>query len=353
MRMLSAIWLPIVLAAVLPAQDGQGDQSTPKAWFSKVFHDEGTVFEGAKISHVFPFKNPTAEPHVIKVMQKTCACAMAWLVWDGKEVNYLDVAVHPITVPPGGEGGIKVLLDMTGIRGLKDGTVTMVTDDPQTPSTTVKYQATGVHYFEVTPPSLSFGELSWKEHKEFSFTVTSSHVKQWSILKIGTLPEGIRLQEPQRSEADGKIVYKVSGTIGPDLPPGPAGGTVRLHTDFKDFVIEVMVAADVKQPYTIAPKGFFSFGLVRQAKGSPERLIEIENKDPEHRLELLGAALEDLNRPSKHYRLEVREGTAGKIELVMQIRPGAPQGLIRGNIVLRLSHPKAPRQVIGFSASVR
>ncbi len=267
-----------------------------KQWFKKTVFDAGKVFEGKKIYHEFEFKNPYPVPHKIKWLQKTCSCAQAWLILNGKEIPFNDVVLKTPVVRPGQTGKVKLLLDMTGIRGIKEAEVTVGLDDRKKDYPTLVLKATGIVYFEITPPNISLGELKWNEKKEFRFSVTSKHIKQWKILGWDPLPEGIKLEPPEMEKTKEGIVYKFKGTLGPGIPPGPAGGTIRLRTDFKGHVIEVSVAAEVKRPYKVTPRGFLGFGRVVRSRGK-ERIIKIVNQEKDKALKILSVRLVGLNKP--------------------------------------------------------
>ncbi len=349
-----ALFLHPLPAQEAPAQGpAPGDTAAVRSWFPKTYYDAGTVFEGTKVVHVFPFKNPRSKPHQIKWIQKTCSCSQAWLVIGKKEIPWNEVVHHPVTIPPGGGGGVKLLVDMTGIRGVKEAEVTVGLEEKGIPNPVLKIRALGVVYFEAVPSTISLGRLGWDEKKDFSFTVTSTKVKKWKITGWEALPPGVKLDNPKRTEKDGRITYTFHGTLGPGLPPGPAGGTIKLKTDFKNRVVEVSIAAEVKRPYTVNPEGYLGFGRVWRARGK-EKVIQIENLDPARELRLLDVKLLEMNRPHKWVKVRVEEEDPGKKILVhVRVVPGAPKGHLRGKIRLHLSHPKGPYKTLVFSAFVR
>ncbi len=191
------------------------------------------------------------------------------------------------------------------------------------------------------------------EKKEFRFSVTSKHIKQWKILGWDPLPEGIKLEPPEMEKTKEGIVYKFKGTLGPGIPPGPAGGTIRLRTDFKGHVIEVSVAAEVKRPYKVTPRGFLGFGRVVRSRGK-ERIIKIVNQEKDKALKILSVRLVGLNKPRKYVKVWVEEKDPGiTFEIHVKVVPRAPKGVIRGKIEINLSSTQSPRTVILFSAYIR
>lgn len=344
---------PLAAAFLLFAQPPQEPRAPDPPWFSSAAHDAGRRLEGSVVTHLFPFRNPHAEPRVIRWMQKTCDCAAAFLILSGKEIPADSVREAPVTIPPGGQGGVKLVLSVTECGPLV-GTATLGFGDAEDSPHSVKLSVLGEGHFQVTPPVLALGELLAGESQAFSFRIESAYLEHWTITGIDPLPPGLRLLDPERIEAGGRVIYTVRGTLGPDLTPGRAGGVIRLRTDAVSRPIEIRVGAEVKAPYSVSPPGFLHFGLVRRAQGSPPRTIRIETRDPGHDLKLIDVRLEGLNRPSRWIGIERLEPSRpGRYEVQVAILPGAPPGELRGRLLLVLSHPRAPRHVVEFSAMVR
>ena len=346
--------LAALVAAPLPAAPVTAPEG--RITFAKTFHDEGKVFEGSKLTHLFKFKNESEVTYLMDHLAKTCACAKAWLIQGGEEIEYTKVAMEPRKLPPGGEGAIKVLLDMTGIHSLKDGTATLRFTDPAGGHIhqTVKFQATGMSYFKVEPPSLTFTKMRWDEKKDFSFTVSSPHVEKWSITdwKSG-LPAGVTLAEPEIRQGEKGPVYTFKGTLGPGLKPGVGGGTIKLETDFdKIRFIEFSLLADVVSPLEIS-RNHLGFGVVRQRRGKTLSFT-LTCKDEKHPLQFVRARLTKLNRRLKYLDLQVEEKKPGReYRISLTLKRLIPKGFCKGEILLELSHPFLKEQRVDFGAIVR
>ena len=323
----------------------------PTTWFATVYHDEGQVFLGSRLTRLFPFKNTTAASYTIKRILVLCSGASAWLVFQEREIPASGIVSHPVTIPPGGEGAVKLLVPANHLDQVS-GSAIIETDDPECRMSTLRLQATVAPFFDVVPPSLDLGAVAWNQAKEFAFTVTTGRAGEWSVTQTKALPPGVKLAAPVRSVAGGKTTYSYQGTIGPGLPPGAAGGILRFLTDIPDRPFEFELAARVPAFLEISPPGHIGFGLVLSAEGSPARTVVVEDLDPHHDLRLEAVELGGLNRPSKWVELS-REDGQGRYELTLRILPGAPPGELRGRLILTLSHPGRPRAEITFSAVVR
>ena len=95
-----------------PAQTDVVDPATAtKVEFKAAEFNFGTVKAGAKVSHVFKFRNTGDKPLVIKDAHASCGCTVA------------DWPHDPI--PPGGVGEIKSVFDSAGKQGLQTKTITV------------------------------------------------------------------------------------------------------------------------------------------------------------------------------------------------------------------------------------
>ncbi|MCU0356257.1 MAG: DUF1573 domain-containing protein [Cyclobacteriaceae bacterium] len=84
----------------------------PLLAFEKTDHDFGTIKEGAKVTHVYKFKNTGEVPLIIEDVRPSCGCtAPEW----SKE-----------PVPPGGEGFVKAEFDSSGKPNMQNKTITVV-----------------------------------------------------------------------------------------------------------------------------------------------------------------------------------------------------------------------------------
>jgi hypothetical protein len=100
------------LAAAVLAQPAK-----PRAVFKETSHDLGKVKQGDVVSHEFAFKNAGGAPLVIERVDVTCGCTAA--------------LVSEKTIPPGGEGKVKMTFDSRGYSGRLAKYIYLVSNDSE------------------------------------------------------------------------------------------------------------------------------------------------------------------------------------------------------------------------------
>jgi len=98
--------------------------NAPVADFSEKSHDFGDMNQGDKKEHTFELSNNGKSELVIRNVRSSCGCT----------------AVAPSTkvIAPGESAPIKVTFDSRGKRGRQSKSVTVITNDPKTPTTTLR-----------------------------------------------------------------------------------------------------------------------------------------------------------------------------------------------------------------------
>jgi len=85
----------------------------PKMHFEETVYDFGTITEGTKVRHSFPYTNAGTKPLVIRVARSTCGCT----------VPYFN---DKTPLPPGGKDSIVVVFDSHDKMGPQNKVVTVV-----------------------------------------------------------------------------------------------------------------------------------------------------------------------------------------------------------------------------------
>lgn len=94
-------------------------QQGPKMVFEETEHQFGTIKQGDKVEHTFVFKNDGDAPLVINSAQGSCGCTVPEWPHD------------PIL--PGKTGEVYVIFNSAGKRGLQNKSVTINTNEGDTP----------------------------------------------------------------------------------------------------------------------------------------------------------------------------------------------------------------------------
>ena len=96
----------------------------PVAEFSEKTHDFGTMNQGDKKEHTFQLSNKGKSELIIRNVRSSCGCTA--------------VAPSKKVISPGETAPIKVTFNSQGKRGRQSKSVTVITNDPKTPTTTLR-----------------------------------------------------------------------------------------------------------------------------------------------------------------------------------------------------------------------
>jgi hypothetical protein len=106
----------------------QDKAKAPKIEFESLVFDFGTLTQGESASSSFKFKNTGKSDLLIRKVKTSCGCTA--------------VAPEDKLVPAGGESKIDVTFRSRGKKGKQNKTITVITNDPINPSSTLKVTGT-------------------------------------------------------------------------------------------------------------------------------------------------------------------------------------------------------------------
>jgi Protein of unknown function (DUF1573) len=163
----------LALGAVVLAQAAK-----PRAVFKETSHDFGKVKQGDAVSHEFVFKNAGGALLVIDRVDVTCGCTAA--------------VVSDKTIPPGGEGKIKMTFDSRGYSGRVAKYIYLVSNDSESSRRELSLVAT----IEVPPSAridvdsynVDMGVILEGETASATIVIRSGGEKE---LKVEMVQEGI------------------------------------------------------------------------------------------------------------------------------------------------------------------
>ena len=98
--------------------------NAPVVTFAETSHNFGTINQGDKVEHVFEIKNEGKNDLIIRRVKSSCGCT----------------AVSPSKniISAGETAPIKVVFDSRGKKGKQTKTITVITNDPKNPTTTLR-----------------------------------------------------------------------------------------------------------------------------------------------------------------------------------------------------------------------
>lgn len=346
-------------------------QSQSNPWFDKLRLDLGTFLGDEKATGKFAFRNPTGAEQKFTNVVGSCSCTRA-VFKIGERVYSLDkepVAnslhrlekrdgqevkerVSHITINPGETGEIEVQMDMHGVRGPKEATLSIQTSDQATPQISLAWAAVGAIYFEVNPPDVHLNEMTWNDKKDFQFEISSPLKEDFNVTGHDDLPQGVKLAY-EKTTRNGRAVWVVKGTYGPGVDERANGAVLNFKTDLDGKKVEARLVAFVKGPLTVDPGGFISLGFV-PINETKSKVIKITPSD-DFDLKADRIEFEDLQVPKgSEDKLTAVPSKDGKTLIVtLTVAAGMPRTTIRGKLKVHLNHPMAPMKEFLFNGFVR
>lgn len=242
-----------------------------QAWAEKMFdhtsHDFGMVARGAKVEHVFTFRNPYVEDVRIASVRTTCLCTRPRYTTDVVETYET--------------GQVVATVDTRQFTGRKDATLTVTFDKPfpaEVQLHTYVYIRTDV---VVKPGKVSFGTVPQGTAQQERVTVSYAGRSDWRILSADSGVSYLQPELKERSRRGGSVVYDLTVTLAPDAPAGYLQSRIRLTTNDRNEnarVIEVPVDGIVQADVVVRPTQWLLGELARGATAS--KAIVIQAREP-------------------------------------------------------------------------
>lgn len=209
--------LVLLMVAAAGAWGNQAIRPAPKLVIEETTHSFAPVVDGTIISHDFLVGNAGEEALKISKVQTGCGCA---------------VASFPRQIPPGGEGSITVQVNTSGYGGrdLQE-TISVSTDDPQRPRTTLTIKGKVNAFARVAP---RYARLSGKVGDTLKVVVRITPVAAYPFkITDVKLKNGqhitYELSEPNEA-SEGTYLLTVTNT---KKEAGRYADTITIMTDSK------------------------------------------------------------------------------------------------------------------------
>lgn len=162
----------LVLAVFLTLASSLPALAAPILAVDKPVFDFGTIPQGKKLNHVFKLINKGDSPLTITKTRTSCGCTVA--------------NVSSKTIEPGNSTELKITFDSASFGGKVTKTITVESNDPATPTTTLTIKGTISEDLVVTPRQLNLGQTKAGNSKELSVNLENHGDRTIRILSVTT-----------------------------------------------------------------------------------------------------------------------------------------------------------------------
>ena len=337
--------------------------------------DFGMRIEGEVLNHTYDMKSSGPADLIITTAKPTCGCTVTKLEMVGADgARTLYKFGDPIA--PGTELKLEAQLDTKNKHNSAASKINISCNDPRQ-TVTLGLSTRLDTYFNVSPTSIDFGEVSIADTLERTIEVSGKKPGPFLLTQDarGPGPQGLRIElTPVDPTPEGKAErWTAKVTLGPDAREGPVGFPVSLHSDevvqgaapapdgsTPTYGATVMVTARVRGLISYEPQ-YLSFGLVRPGQ-IVSRSIKVKSYDPEFtfaepKIRLVGpnpakpefawaSSFSHVLRPSQ-------DNKEFDVELTLDGLPETVDGSFQGRVLIETGHPSKPEVEVLFSGVCR
>lgn len=339
------------------------------SWFTVTDLDLGTRVGSEEAVGTFPFRNPRDKAVDWKNIAGSCTCTKAiirlgprryelvskpekQLVRLSKNSNGQEVreVVTQLTVDPGETGEVEVHMEMHGVTGPRQASLDIHTNDDALPQIKLKWHATGAQLFTISPAEVNLNKMTWNESREFTVSVTSPIKKDFNIKRMDDAGKAFQVTYDKAMIGD-VATWTIHGKYGPVDGETGGGGVLKFYTDVQgeaSFLVRVM--AFVQGPLEVKPGGFLMFGRIPKGTELKKEIVFEPNDGV--KIEATKLAFEKLTVKQEYLTVAQRQDN-GKLVLEVVVSKDAPEGLLKGELVVTLNHPLVKEKRIMFNGYVR
>ncbi len=245
---LLAVLLASFCAFSVHGQEPAVPEAAPDAALApKIVCDEPVFDFGEKnntefVEHDYPIRNAGTLSLEIRHVRASCGCT----------------AVKPSqdVIPPGGEASIRARLDLRGRNGFQNKTITVESNDPETPRLMLQLKGTAVQALRAEPSSLFFGRIGPGGARSRTFDIISGQGPIQITSYRADNPGLVLSAVPAEPGSDGGR-HRFVLALDPALPEGSINGTAFVKTDMAgqpEISIPVAAYVVIEPPPAPAPE---------------------------------------------------------------------------------------------------
>jgi len=349
-KRMTVMTLALVLAVAAPFAIAQEKAATtekaaPRLTLVEPVKDFGTVPKGEKINYSFQVKNTGNADLEIIAAKPTCGCTVA----DFDKI-----------IKPGATGKVSAHVDTTNFAGPISKSVTLETNDPNTPTAQVTISAIVKPFVDAYPAGFVRYNLLQGENETQTVTIYSEEDAPLEIVKIESPQPWITVTPRKVEGADmvpnvgrpGQAQYKLDIAVGGnDSKVGPLAEKIKIVTNSTHQPeYWVSVAGIVRPTFRVEPSAI-NFGEVAFNDSAATRTILLRSnnlKTPEvfvvNKVESSVAGVTANVKPTDK---------KGEYELTLQVGKNATPGAVDGQITVHTTDKVRPVVTIPVKAMVK
>lgn len=204
----------LVAGSVAGCVDHPRDARPPQVTFATTAHDAGTVSQGTRLVQTFAVRNAGGLDLTIDNVRTACDCVAT--------------IAGPRTIPPGGTAAIEATCDTARSFGSLSRTITVYSNDPAQPVTTLTLTADVDAAIAADPPALYVGRQAPGARVPFDVRLVFGAPTVGPPAAIDVDGRAITVAGPTIAP-DGTPRLRVA--LRPDAPEGPFTDTIWVRTD--------------------------------------------------------------------------------------------------------------------------
>ncbi len=298
----------LVLVAGFCVASSAGASTWADGLFDELSKDFGSVPRGPAQTHDFHVVNNTKSPVSISNVRVSCGCTSA--------------SATPRTyLKPGEDTYIHAQMDTTRFFGPKSVTIYVQFDRPKFEEVRLWVQANGRNDFNLTPETLSFGQIKRGTAPANSVNVTFYGNPGVRIVSAKGESNYVQPSIVETRRNDSEVVYTLTTKLRPDTPVGKWYTDVWVNTNVASMPqMRVPLTVEVESPLTVSP-AVVSLGSLPMS-GESERRVIVRGVQPFKIISVRGG---DDHLQIKNSGTEAREVHV----LTIKLKPGSTGSLDR------------------------
>lgn len=326
-------------------KDAAKDDKVPQLTIVEPLKDYGTVPKGEKINWEFVVKNTGKSDLQILSAQPSCGCTVA---------NFDKV------IKPGETGKVGAHVDTTAFAGPISKTITLQTNDPNTPSAQLTIHAVVKPFVEAYPAGFVRYNLLQGDTATQSVVIYSEEDEPFQVTGIDVPGDYVKANFTKiENEADrvkagkpGQTQYKVDITFGgPTVQLGPIAERIKIKTNSKHQPeYPVSLTGVIRPTYSVQPT-ILNFGEVAPTDASAVRNIMLRSNSAnaaDFKVEKVESSLSTVLS-----EVQPSADKPGEYTVKVRLQNDATAGQLDGNLKIYTSDKTNPVFTVPVKALVK